>query len=277
MMIYKELPRFYNGSYVFIFLMRVALQFAYDGQGFHGFARQPGLRTIEGELISNLISEGFIEDVRTSQFRSSSRTDKGVSALCNVVAFNTTISKQKIVSIRTCSTNDIIIYGYALVDDSFYPRYATLRMYRYFLPRKVIDEDILLKTLGLFTGEHDFTNFARIETGKNPIRLIENIIIGSDEECFMIDFYAQNFLWNQIRRIISSILQISKNKINHQDIINALNNPSIQVDFGVAPPEPLVLKDIVFKDVKFHRFLEQKRSLSDLEKRIRDQSIDLFS
>lgn len=276
-MIYIELPRFYNCSTVFIAPMRVALQFAYDGQGFHGYARQPGLQTIEGELISKLQSEGFIENVKTSQFRSSSRTDKGVSALCNVVAFNSSVSKRKISTVYSCSTKNITVYGYSLVDDSFYPRYASLRTYRYFLPKKLIDKDLLLQALGLFTGEHDFTNFARIETGKNPVRTIENIIVGVDDDCYMIDFYAQTFLWHQIRRILSSVLQISKEKITHNAVFDALDNPNIQVDFGVAPSEPLVLKDITYKNIRFHHFLDKKRFLIQIEKKIRDRSIDLFS
>ena len=41
-------------------MMRIGLKFAYDGSKFHGYARQPNLRTIEGELIKALIKNGFI-------------------------------------------------------------------------------------------------------------------------------------------------------------------------------------------------------------------------
>ena len=42
--------------------MRIALKFAYDGRNFHGYARQPQLKTVEGEIIKALIKHGFIED-----------------------------------------------------------------------------------------------------------------------------------------------------------------------------------------------------------------------
>ena len=73
--------------------MRIAIKFAYDGSNFYGYARQPLLRTVEGELIRGLIKHGIIEDTNDSCFRSASRTDKGVSAICNVAAFDTIFSK----------------------------------------------------------------------------------------------------------------------------------------------------------------------------------------
>ena len=39
--------------------MRVAIKFAYDGRKFFGFARQPGLKTVEGGLINMLVKNGF--------------------------------------------------------------------------------------------------------------------------------------------------------------------------------------------------------------------------
>ena len=77
--------------------MRLAFKFAYDGRKFSGYARQPNLQTIEGELIKTLIQHGFIKDTKQSHFRSASRTDKGVSALGNVIAFNTDCTKNIII------------------------------------------------------------------------------------------------------------------------------------------------------------------------------------
>src|SRR5213594_1696121 len=67
---------------------RIAMKIAYDGEAFHGQARQPGLRTVEGETIHALVRTGAIRDARSARFQSASRTDRGVSALGNVVAFD---------------------------------------------------------------------------------------------------------------------------------------------------------------------------------------------
>ena len=89
--------------------MRVAIKFAYDGKQFHGYARQPKLKTVEGELLKALVKHGFIEDIKESIFRSASRTDKDVSALCNVVGFNTDASKKRILEILSDEFTSIIV------------------------------------------------------------------------------------------------------------------------------------------------------------------------
>jgi tRNA pseudouridine38-40 synthase len=253
--------------------MRVALQIAYDGYGFHGYARQPGLRTVEGELKSLFHSHG----ITSTQLRSASRTDKHVSALCNVVAFDTTLSEEDLISFFRSFTNEILIYGYAFVDETFYPRHASLRRYRYFLPKAFITIDSLLSTLCLFTGEHDFRNFARIEPMKDPIRSIDTIVVGTDTDLLWIDFYASTFLWHQIRRIISAILRIGKGKSTLSEVQHALDNPDVAVDFGLAPAEPLILKDVCYDSVSFTSISGSKRKLNQIEKSVKARSIGLFS
>ena len=43
--------------------MRLVIKFAYDGKKFHGYARQPNLKTVEGDLINNLIKQGIIKEL----------------------------------------------------------------------------------------------------------------------------------------------------------------------------------------------------------------------
>ena len=112
--------------------MRIAVKFAYDGQSFYGYARQPNLRTVEGEVIKTLIKHGFMEDTKESRFLSASRTDKGVSALCNVVAFNSNYEPKQILDSLKKESGDIIFYGISQVDDNFNPRYAKSRFLNLF-------------------------------------------------------------------------------------------------------------------------------------------------
>ena len=65
--------------------MRLALKLAYDGRKFHGFARQPGLDTVEGTILATLKHQGYITALSQAKLRVASRTDKGVSALGNVM------------------------------------------------------------------------------------------------------------------------------------------------------------------------------------------------
>ena len=50
-------------------MMRVSLKFAYDGNGYYGFARQPNLKTIEGDIIKKLIEKNYIKNPKESTFR----------------------------------------------------------------------------------------------------------------------------------------------------------------------------------------------------------------
>jgi len=247
--------------------MRVAVKFAYDGRKFHGYARQPNLKTVEGELIKLLVKHGFIEDAKESFFRSASRTDKDVSALCNVVGFNTDASKKRILENLSDEFTSIIVYGIKEADPDFNPRYAKLRHYRYYLHALDLDTEKIISASAFFTGENDFSNFAKLEPFKDPVRTIDNILFTLENDFLIIDFYAQTFLWHQIRRIISALIKVGRGKLEKEQIIAALDTPDKNVDFGLAPAEPLILKDIVY-GFEFEYSKKQINNLKQLEKTI---------
>jgi len=247
--------------------MRIAVKFAYNGRKFHGFARQPNVATIEEKIIKVLIKHGLIEDVIESKLRYASRTDKGASAFSNVIAFNTRSFKKNIIKNISLEYKDIVFYGVKEVELEFNPRYAKQRIYRYYLPKCCLDIESLIATTSMFTGKHDFSNFARVESNKDPIRTINNIVFTEDGNFIRVDFSAQTFLWHQIRRIISAILRIEKGKLEKDQIKKALSKPDKRVNFGLAPAEPLILKDIIYDfdfeyDENFlHRLNELKQKI----------------
>ena len=225
--------------------MRTALKFAYGGRDFYGYARQPNLKTVEGELIKVLIKHKLIKDAKESKFRSASRTDKGVSAFCNVLSFDTNKLNNNLEALSSDLVN-IIVYAIAKVESDFNPRYAKHRQYRYYLNSKDIDIEKIISAASIFTGKHNFSNFARVEKHKNPVRTIDNIVFSELDDFLIIDFFAQTYLWQQVRRIISALEKLGKNKLEKEQIIEALKNPNKKVDFGLAPAESLILKDIVY-------------------------------
>lgn len=247
--------------------MRVALKLAYDGKRFSGYARQPGQRTIEQALLDLLIERRIFDDVRTSCFRTASRTDRGVSALGNVCAFDTTLSKDKIFTLLAKDAPDVFIYGVQPVEPGFYPRHAKRREYRYYLRTTGLDVDRVLSTAGLFTGEHNFQNFARVEPLKNPVRTIDNIVLYEKQDFLILDFYAQMFLWNQIRRIVSALKKVGEGTITENAIRYALLYPEKKIDYQIAAPEPLILKDVVY-DFPFEYVKDSRKKLLSFENRI---------
>ena len=63
-------------------VVRVRVDLAYDGAGFHGFARQPGVRTVQG-VLEEALGRLLGGEVRTT---GAGRTDAGVHALGQVVS-----------------------------------------------------------------------------------------------------------------------------------------------------------------------------------------------
>lgn len=249
--------------------MRFAFKFAYDGRLFNGFARQPGQYTVEGELLDFLCEQQLFNDPKSGRYRSASRTDKGVSALGNVIAFDTVSTEEQLLKIVFDSfpSKDIIIYGTKQVSSDFYPRYAVLRSYRYYLEKNDINLDTLLVGASLFTGEHNFSNFARVEVGKNPVRCIKNILIHEMDDFYVLDFYAPTFLWHQVRRMVSALIKINKGKISTNQVQQALTHFTKKIDYGLAPAEPLILQDVRY-DFDFTINLTQRRLISKMEKKI---------
>jgi len=247
--------------------MRVALKFSYEGKDFSGYARQPGLRTVEKILLDILMERDIINDAKSSCFRTASRTDRGVSALGNVCAFDTIFSKDKIITLLTKDVSKVFIYGIQEVPSGFYPRHAKRRGYRYYLRNHGLDVGKMLSAAALFTGEHNFQNFARVESLKNPIRIIENIVLVEKQDFFVLDFYAQTFLWNQIRRIVSALNKVGEGILPLEAVSQALEHPEKKIDFQIAASKPLILKDVVY-DFSFEYVKDYKKKLLSFEKSI---------
>jgi tRNA pseudouridine38-40 synthase len=246
--------------------MRIAIKFAYNGLNYHGFARQPNVKTIEEIIHNSLKKHEIIKNIKDANFRYASRTDKGVSAISNIFAFDTK-SEIDILKKLYDECDDIVFYGIKNVNPTFNPRHAKQRFYRYHY--KINTEEIheFKNIIDLFKGEHDFTNFARVESKKNGIRNIEDITIRERDDFVIIDFYAQSFLWHQIRKIISAVTQVINHKIDINDIKNGLEFPNLKVDYGLASPEPLLLMDVIY-DFNFVYFNKAINRLNELKKTI---------
>ena len=121
-------------------MKRTALKIAYVGTHFHGFQRQPNVRTVEEELIYHLRKLEYIDDLKDSRFRIAGRTDAGVHALGNVISFQSE-KEVRINQINHSLPDDIQIIAQAPVRFGFKPRYAEMRWYRYILFEKDLDID----------------------------------------------------------------------------------------------------------------------------------------
>jgi tRNA pseudouridine38-40 synthase len=229
--------------------MRLALKFGYDGRRFHGFGRQPGQRTVEGDILRALGEIGVLGKSQTPHdinYGAASRTDAGVSALGNVLALDTAFRPEALLRALNARLEDIWFHSIAAVPAGFIPRHAAMRWYRYHLMSDEIgDWNALRRALRLFVGTHDFTNFCRPE-GKSAVRSIQQLKARRSGPFISVDLFSMGFLWNQVRRIMGAALGVSRGELKVAEVKRALDHPTKRADLGLAAPEPLFLMDVAY-------------------------------
>lgn len=219
--------------------MRVALKVAYDGRAFYGHQRQPHARTVEGECLAALKAVRVLTDPQEAFFRSASRTDRGVSAVGNVIAFNATLRPEAVLGAFNGKAHDVWAWAFATVPDSFHPRRAEERWYRYHLvdPPSL---DRLRVAAKVFQGEHDFGWFT---SDPRPARMtLGQVALTPTPEVAAIDVRARSFRRGMVRRVVAAMLAYAREEVRLEEIEAALDG--VRHDFGIAAPEPLVLMDV---------------------------------
>ena len=209
---------------------QMLLKFAYDGTKFYGYQRQTGLRTVEGEILKVLQEYGIADKIR-----SASRTDRGVSALGNVISIGASMKPRDVIGILNSNLRDIFFHSYVISDEN--PRFARMRWYRYHLP-PIYDLSILRDVARIFQGEHDFRNFTRARN--NTVLKIDKIEVKEENGTIVVDFFARYYLWNLIRRIVAAMESYASGKVFDEEVFEK------KTHFGLAPPEPLILMDVQY-------------------------------
>lgn len=236
--------------------MRVALKIAYDGRAFFGHQRQPDRRTVEGECLAALRGARILRDPKEAFFRSASRTDRGVSAVGNVIAFDTSLRPDAVVGAFDDKARDVWAWAAAPVPDGFHPRHAVQRWYRYVLLDPV-PEDRLQEAGRLFEGTHDFGSFCS-EPLADPFTL-DRVTVARREAATLIDVRARSFRRGMVRRIVAGMLAVARGEASGEELRSVLAGE--ERDFGSVPPEPLVLMDVMydfeFRTVRKPKILEE--------------------
>ena len=247
-------------------MKRTALKIGYIGTNFHGFQRQPNVRTVEEELIYHLRKLDYIDDLKKSRFRIAGRTDAGVHSLGNVISFQSE-KEVRVNEINNSLPDDIQILAKAPVRYAFKPRYAQMRQYRYFLFQD-LDIDKLNEVAEIFKGTHNFTNFTK-RFQKTTTRTIDDIKITKVElddyhkrdfpnlhdtiAPIFVDIYGESFLWNMVRKMMRVFVDVAQDRMSMDDVRDLLNPPedSPRASIKVMEAEYLILMDIQYDGIKF--------------------------
>jgi tRNA pseudouridine38-40 synthase len=238
--------------------------FGYHGAKFHGSQIQPDVRTVQGELKQAIERLGWWTE---SCLEMSSRTDSGVSVRMNLATISlptdiaNVIDESSLVSaLNDHLPEDLVVWKACRVPEGTRSRIAENRLYIYRLEMIPgwpydVEYERFSNACNLFVGQHDFTNFCRLDSGRSPIRNIESCQPWQDSSGRIVGFtvLAESFLWNQIRRMASSLHKFAKNDIELDEIALALEKPEETLDFGLAPADGLILWSLGHRDFS-HKF-----------------------
>jgi len=233
--------------------VKLAFRIGYLGNGFHGSQIQPDVKTVQGELVRVFQSLKWIDENNTEHnLVLSSRTDAGVNVRVNggavtikKVLWDSLGAKKMIRAIDDRLCEGISFLDVIQVAGDWNPRLAQYRVYRYRIEGIEFWKypgDVFAEYCDLFTGTYDASNFARVEEGKEPMRtilsctpwIVNNRVVG-------FEIVGLAFLWNQVRRTANAIFKMSIGDLTIEQVKQAIEKPKLTVDFGVAPPEWLIL------------------------------------
>lgn len=217
---------------------------SYDGTAYSGFQTQPNADTIQDRLEKAV----FMLTGETVKVTSSGRTDAGVHARAQVINF---LTESKIPVERWCLAlnarlpKDIVAHTAEEVPLSFHARRAakrktycyTIRTARFpdvfhrqfeFHHPTLLNVDAMREALPCLVGEHDFTSFCTVRTDKEyRVRTLYEVRLEAETDEFAKDGrYARirlivtgnGFLYNMIRIIAGTLLQIGEGKRKSEDM-----------------------------------------------------------
>lgn len=245
---------------------RFALKVYYDGRGFAGSQRQPGERTVEGELLTAFDKMGLIH----RDFQGAGRTDKGVSALGNV--FTITTPDTPIPSaINSNLPREIVVLASEEVHEDFKPRKEALeRSYRYFLASLDLDVDLVKEAAAIFVGTHSFHNYSKTDGERTTIRTIKKIDIKERDGFLVITITGESFVWQQVRRMVQALKEVGLGEVSRSDIERSLEL-YVHDKFRPAPADGLILLEVRYD----FEFTDEMYSRNRLLKVLRERKMDI--
>jgi tRNA pseudouridine38-40 synthase len=236
------------------------LDLAYNGASFHGYAKQPDVRTVQGDLEAALKphtggAETFV----------AGRTDKGVHATEQVVSFvcDDLDTEQVLWSLNSQLAPEIAARHLVMVPDDFHARYsATGRAYRYRISGTTLhdplstgttytyperlDVDAMNEAVVALVGAHDFAAFCRKQDGKATNRFVLWAWWRRTDEIIELSIGANAFCHQMVRSIVGVCLEVGRGRISPQTVPKILDSGERHRSAGAAPAHGLALVAVAY-------------------------------
>ncbi|MFT0846513.1 tRNA pseudouridine(38-40) synthase TruA [Actinomycetaceae bacterium L2_0104] len=264
-------------------LLRIRLDLAYDGTGFHGWAAQPGQRTVEG-VLSRALSTIFRTDVTLTV---AGRTDAGVHARGQVVHFDIDDATYRALPGRSNLTPeqslvrrvnallareadgpkgscDVVVHRAGIVPAGFDARFSAVsRSYTYrvcdvpqsFDPLRrrdvlwltePVDVEAMNRAAHGLLGEHDFISYCKPREGATTIRELQRLDARRSDGLIEITARADAFCHSMVRTLVGALLRVGHGKREEGWPARRLAERTRNGEVVVAPPHPLTLQHVEY-------------------------------
>jgi tRNA pseudouridine38-40 synthase len=256
--------------------VRLRLDLAYDGTDFHGWAKQPSLRTVQGTLEVALTQ---ILRVEAAPVTCAGRTDTGVHARGQVVHVDVHDDRLAAAAGRIPGPpavallkrlngvlpGDVRIRRAAQAADGFDARFSAVwRRYAYriadsaelmdplmrrsvlFWPRR-LDLDAMNKAAALLTGEHDFAAFCKRREGATTIRTLVELSWSRDRDGVAVAAVrADAFCHNMVRSLVGCLLVVGEGRRDPSWAGDVLQREKRDAGVTVVQARGLTLEEVAY-------------------------------
>jgi tRNA pseudouridine38-40 synthase len=243
--------------------MRLLL--AYDGTGFHGFALQPGQRTVGGYLA------GALEQVTRHpvELTCAGRTDTGVHAWGQVVSFDMPAHCDPVRVQRATNkllAPQVVVREISRAAPGFNARFqATSRTYRYSIDTnewpspfgrrtqwhvgEPLDVRAMQAAADGLLGEHDFASFCRA-VKERPGPLMRRVVDATWSEPhpgkLRFEVEAQSFCHQMVRSMVGTLVEVGRGRLRAADVVGILRARRRSAAGHLAPAHGLCLWSVSY-------------------------------
>ena len=246
-------------------MRNIKLVIEYDGKEFNGWQKQPNKLNIQGEI------EQAIERITGEKvdLMASGRTDAGVHAMGQVANFktNSNMPIEKFpIALNANLKKSIVIKSAEEVEERFHSRLNCKRKtYRYVINNSKYGTDIysnlethipikldiqkMQQAIKYFEGEHDFKAFKASGTSsKSSVRTIYKAeVLDAGNERIYIELTGNGFLYNMVRIISGTLVDVGLGKIEPEEIENIILSKDRQHAGKTLPPQGLYLLTVEYE------------------------------
>ena len=244
-------------------MQNIFMEISFDGARYHGFQIQPNAITVQ-EVLEKTLSQIIGEDISVI---GCSRTDAGVHAkeFCFNFKSETAIPVDGLVrAMNSYLPEDIAVNFAEKKEEDFHSRYdAKEKEYRYviyggknrnpFMAHRAlyynreIDISLLNRACKFFIGKHDFAAFsASGREYKSTERTIKSCSIEKQGDIIEFSVSADGFLYNMVRIMVGTLLEINEGKILPEDIPEIIKKKDRSSAGRTAPSEGLYLNRVIY-------------------------------